>query len=228
LLHLLNRFIQSETPTNFSEDSKIKNESIQLQSEKLLLIILNFIPREKENIYLHISIIQEVILKKLLYCIFNKKLKIQVSLLKILNLTVHLTFPKYKEYFSNVDIGRFVQKLNERKNNDNKTATSDTNSNANSMNDFNLSINELTEISNNNNSSKKTKKNDSSESTKIIYDDAMNERMLGILYLFYYYLYIINIINVKKKMIFINMYYQYYFIRYYLFILTYNIRCYIR
>jgi len=177
-------FIQSETPTNFSEDSKIKNESIQLQSEKLLLIILNFIPREKENIYLHISIIQEVILKKLLYCIFNKKLKIQVSLLKILNLTVHLTFPKYKEYFSNVDIGRFVQKLNERKNNDNKTATSDTNSNANSMNDFNLSINELTEISNNNNSSKKTKKNDSSESTKIIYDDAMNERMLDITYLF--------------------------------------------
>ncbi|ORY46650.1 hypothetical protein LY90DRAFT_509196 [Neocallimastix californiae] len=61
-------FIQSETPSNFSENYKTKNESIQLQSGKLLLHILSFIPRENQELNTYISIIQEIILKKLLFC----------------------------------------------------------------------------------------------------------------------------------------------------------------
>ncbi|ORY72513.1 hypothetical protein LY90DRAFT_667102, partial [Neocallimastix californiae] len=75
-------FIQSETPSYFSEDCKTKNESIQLQSCKLLLIILSFIPREKQNLNSRISITQEIVLKKLLFCIFNEKFKYSNSFIK--------------------------------------------------------------------------------------------------------------------------------------------------
>ncbi|ORX53715.1 hypothetical protein BCR36DRAFT_348582 [Piromyces finnis] len=176
-------FIQSETPTSFSEENKTKNDSIQLQSEKLLYIILNFIPREKENIYSQIPVIQEIILRKLLFCIFNEKLQIQVPLLKILNLTVHLSFPKYKEYFNNIDITKFVLKMNERKKMDNKNTSSESNSNSNILSDLNLSLSESNDTSNNS-SSKKTKKNESSEVSKIVYDDSVNERMLDLSYIF--------------------------------------------
>ncbi|KAL6617567.1 hypothetical protein U3516DRAFT_865896 [Neocallimastix sp. 'constans'] len=87
-------FIQSETPSYFSEDCKTKNESIQLQSCKLLLIILSFIPREKQNLNSRISITQEIVLKKLLFCIFNEKFKYSNSFIKNFKFNSSFNFPK--------------------------------------------------------------------------------------------------------------------------------------
>jgi hypothetical protein len=195
-------FIQSETPSNFSENYKTKNESIQLQSGKLLLHILSFIPRENQELNTYISIIQEIILKKLLFCVFNEKLNIQIPLLKILNLTVHLTFPKLKDYFSTIDISKFIQKMNERKANDN--ANNDGNNTNNNNNDTTKSLgsnNELASLTDSIENSttttpvitsptsitinnKKNKKGEVLETAKNVYDDQVNEKMLDISYTF--------------------------------------------
>ncbi len=139
-------------------------------------MILSFIPREKDSLFNHILIIQNVILTKLLYCIYKEKLKIQIPLLKILNITVHLTFPKYKDFFSNVDVTKFIQKMNERKSNNNKTSSSEDNDN-NSVNELSLTtieLNEQTSII-----SKKTKKNEQIDTTKIDLDDQTSEEISG-------------------------------------------------
>jgi len=136
-------------------------------------------------------------LKKLLFCVFNEKLNIQIPLLKILNLTVHLTFPKLKDYFSTIDISKFIQKMNERKANDN--ANNDGNNTNNNNNDTTKSLgsnNELASLTDSIENSttttpvitsptsitinnKKNKKGEVLETAKNVYDDQVNEKMLG-------------------------------------------------
>ena len=136
-------------------------------------------------------------MKKLLFCVFNEKLNIQIPLLKILNLTVHLTFPKLKDYFSTIDISKFIQKMNERKANDN--ANNDGNNTNNNNNDTTKSLgsnNELASLTDSIENSttttpvitsptsitinnKKNKKGEVLETAKNVYDDQVNEKMLG-------------------------------------------------
>jgi len=165
-------------------------------------MILSFIPREKESLNNHILIIQNVVLTKLLYCIYNEKLKIQIPLLKILNITVHLTFPKYKDFFSNVDAGKFIQKMNERKSSNNKTSTSDDNNDNNSVNDLSLTTVELNEQTIIN--SKKSKKIDSADTSKIDCDEQTNEEISGKIYNIYIYIHYDR--NISFKLLYISLF----------------------
>ena len=102
-----------------------------------------------------------------------------------------------KDYFSTIDISKFIQKMNERKANDN--ANNDGNNTNNNNNDTTKSLgsnNELASLTDSIENSttttpvitsptsitinnKKNKKGEVLETAKNVYDDQVNEKMLG-------------------------------------------------